>query len=649
MEVEPVVSDSAADTKPEEVNTKSDEIVAEPTTDEKVVVDATEAKSTTKEDEYAYLETTGFTSERFKIEIRNMPKYYGIAELKKFLNSELSLSTNKIKIIRPGCPFLFVCFRDEKGRQAAITTLNGYTWKNKKLQAFEAKPAPDPLVKRRNQASGADGKVTVKKRKTLEESVTALAYLSYEDQLVQKQSEMRNVLNKLGKEVWKTCPALRGHVEEERKLHDGLPCKLERIRKSPQVDGYRNKCEFSIGKDDQGEIRVGFRVGSYSNGFLDVESPQNLKNVSDKMKATVKFYEEFVRKSTLDVYSPETYQGHFRQLTVRTSSSTGDVMVVIGIHPQTMTEEELTAFKASIVDHFTSDQGKQIGISSIYLEKIGKRESGQTVNPVEHLHGETHIVDVIHGLKFRISPLAFFQINTPSAEVLYQCAIDLAETSQQTSVLDICCGTGTIGLCFAKHCKQVLGVELNPQAIEDAKYNAELNKIDNCKFYAGNADDLITSLIRNANIQAGENLVAIVDPPRAGLHVRSITQLRNARGLNRLIYVSCSPNSAVKNWVDLMRPCSKAMRGTPFVLKKALPVDLFPHTPHVELVLLFEREPEKEEAEMTEVEEKEGDEAKPADEEMKVSDSEIVEGEAKEDTEMKTVSEEVEDKTNGQD
>ncbi|XP_062564599.1 tRNA (uracil-5-)-methyltransferase homolog A [Armigeres subalbatus] len=546
-----------------------------------------------KENEYAYLETTGFTSERFKIEIRNLPKHYGVAELKKLLNNELSLSTNKIKIMRPGCPFLFVCFRDEEGRQAAIKIINGYTWKNKKLQAFEAKPAPDPLIKRRNEAAGADGVVTVKKRKTLEESVTALSYLSYEDQLVQKQSEMRNVLINLGKEVWKTCPGLRSFVEQQRKLFDGLPCKLERIQKSPQIDGYRNKCEFSVGKDDQGEIRVGFRVGSYSNGFLDVESPQNLKNISDKMKETVKFYEEFVRGSEYDVYSPETYQGCFRQLTVRTSSSTGEVMVVIGIHPQSMTEEELLKFKSSVVEYFTLDNVKAIGISSIYLEKIGKRISGQTVNPIEHLHGNTHIVEVIHGLKFRISPLAFFQINTPSAEVLYQCAIDLAESTPQTSVLDICCGTGTIGLCFAKHCKQVLGVELIPQAIEDAKYNAELNEIENCKFFAGNADDLITSLIRNANIETGENLVAIVDPPRAGLHVRSITQLRNARGLNRLVYVSCSPLSAVKNWVDLMRPCSKAMRGSPFLLKKAIPVDLFPHTPHVELVLLFERDTAK--------------------------------------------------------
>ncbi|XP_055625301.1 tRNA (uracil-5-)-methyltransferase homolog A [Toxorhynchites rutilus septentrionalis] len=544
-----------------------------------------------KEDEFAYLDATGFTSERFKIEIKNLPKYYGISEMKKLLNVKLKLSTNKIKIMRPGCPFIFVCFRDESARQAAIKALDGFMWKGKKLHAIEAKPSPDPLVKRRNESAG--DVVNIKKRRTLEESVTALSYLSYEDQLKQKQSEMRNVLTSFGNEAWRSCSSLRPYIEAQRKEHDGLPCQLEDIRASPKTDGYRNKCEFSIGKNEHGEIRVGFRVGSYSNGFLEVESPKNLKNVSDSMKYTVELFEEYVQQSKYEVYSAETYKGYFRQLTVRTSTDTGEIMVVVGIHPQSLSKEELQELKDSLVQCFSTEKAKEIGISSIYFEPMEKRMPGQNVNSVEHLYGETHIVDVIHGLQFRISPLAFFQINTPSAEVLYQCAIDMAQPSKQTSILDICCGTGTIGLCFAKHCKQVLGVEIIPQAIEDAQYNADLNKVDNCKFYAGNADDLLTCLIRNANIQQDESLVAIVDPPRAGLHIRSIAQLRNARGLDRLIYVSCSPKSAIKNWIDLMRPCSKELRGLPFVAKKAIPVDMFPHTPHCELLILFERKTER--------------------------------------------------------
>uniref|UniRef100_A0A3F2YU11 tRNA (uracil(54)-C(5))-methyltransferase n=1 Tax=Anopheles christyi TaxID=43041 RepID=A0A3F2YU11_9DIPT len=575
------------------MDVEKDSVIAAETSKEKVSVELNN-KSEIKGEEYAYLDATGFTSELFKIELRGLPKYYGIGELKKLLNVKMKLSTNKIKIMKPGSPFIFICFRNQEDREAAIKMLDGYKWKGKSLSAFEAKPAPDPLVRRRKEASAADGEPLNIKRRTVEASATSLAYLPYEEQLKQKQSEMENVLQKFGKELWSSIPTLRIFVEKQRLLHGGLPCAFEPIRPSPMQDGYRNKCEFSIGKDALGVKRVGFRVGSYSNGFLEVESIAHLKHIPECMKQTVALFEQFVQSSPFDVYSAETYQGYFRQLTVRMSHATGQVMVVVGVHLQSLSEEEKNAMKSSIVECLTSEPGKKAGISSIHFEIIQKRQQGQYTNPIEHLYGDTHIEDNILGLTFRISPAAFFQINTPAAEVLYQCAIDLAAPNNNTSILDICCGTGTIGLCFARHCKQVLGVDIVEQAIEDAKHNAEKNGIENCIFFAGNSDDLIMSLIRQANIMPDqqESLIAVVDPPRAGLHIRSITQLRNARGLNKLVYVSCSPQSAIKNWVDLMRPCSKQLRGEPFVAKKAMAVDLFPHTPHTELIILFERETE---------------------------------------------------------
>ncbi|XP_053668535.1 tRNA (uracil-5-)-methyltransferase homolog A [Anopheles marshallii] len=567
-------------------------VVEESTAEE--AVEKKDEKCEIKGEEYAYLDATGFTSELFKIELRGLPKYYGIGELKKLLNVKMKLSTNKIKIMKPGSPFIFICFRNQADREAAIKALDGYKWKGKELSAFEAKPAPDPLVRRRKEASAAEGEPMNIKRRTVEASATSLAYLSYEQQLKQKQSEMENVLQKFGKELWSTIPTLRVFVEKQRQEHGGLPCAFEPIRPSPMQDEYRNKCEFSIGKDAQGVKRVGFRVGSYSNGFLEVESIAQLKHIPNCMKQAVALFEEFVQNSPFDVYSAETYQGYFRQMTVRMSHATGQVMVIVGVHLQSLSEDEQKGLKTAIVECLTSEMGKKAGICSIHFEVIQKRQQGQYTNPIEHLYGETHIEEKILGLTFRISPGAFFQINTPAAELLYQCAIDVAAPDQNTSLLDICCGTGTIGLCFARHCKQVLGVDIVEQAIKDAEYNAQKNGVENCKFFAGNADDLITSLIRQANIipEQQESLIAIVDPPRAGLHIRSITQLRNARGLDKLVYVSCSPQSAIKNWVDLMRPCSKQLRGDPFIAKKAIAVDLFPHTPHTELIILFERETE---------------------------------------------------------
>ncbi|XP_050072056.1 tRNA (uracil-5-)-methyltransferase homolog A [Anopheles maculipalpis] len=574
--------------EPEKMSAESEE---SPT---KQVVLKQDITSELKGDEYAYLDATGFTSELFKIELRGLPKYYGIGELKKLLNVKMKLSTNKIKIMKPGSPFIFICFRNQEDREAAIKALDGYKWKGKELSAFEAKPAADPLVRRRKEAATTEGEPINVKRRTVEASSTSLAYLPYEQQLKQKQSEMENVLQKFGKELWSLIPTLRSYVENQRQKHGGLPCALESIRPSPMQDGYRNKCEFSIGKDAEGVKRVGFRVGSYSNGFLEVESIEHLKHIPNCMKQTVALFEQFVQTSSFDVYSAETYQGYFRQLTVRMSHATGQVMVIVGVHLQSLSEDEQKMMKAAILECLISDAGKKAGICSIYFEVIQKRQQGQHTNPLEHLYGDTHIEDKILGLTFRISPGAFFQINTPAAELLYQCAIDVAAPDKNTTILDICCGTGTIGLCFARHCKQVFGVDIVEQAIKDAEYNAERNGVENCKFFAGNSDDLIVSLLRQANVipEQQETLIAIVDPPRAGLHIRSITQLRNARGLNKLVYVSCSPQSAIKNWIDLMRPCSKQLRGNAFVAKKAIAVDLFPHTPHTELVILFEREAE---------------------------------------------------------
>ncbi|KAI4456679.1 trna (uracil-5-)-methyltransferase [Holotrichia oblita] len=205
---------------------------------------------------------------------------------------------------------------------------------------------------------------------------------------------------------------------------------------------------------------------------------------------------------------------------------------------------------------------------------------------IQHLYGSTHIYEQILDLKFRISPEAFFQINTDAAEILYKSAIELACASESSTVVDICCGTGTIGLCFAKSCKQVLGLELIQQAVDDAKENAKINGIENSEFFAGKAEEILSSVCYKAK---SDDVIGIVDPPRAGLHQKAITQLRKVRNLKKLVYISCNPNAALKNFVDLGRPMSKTMQEEPFVPIKAVAVDMFPYTKHCELVVYFER------------------------------------------------------------
>lgn len=370
-------------------------------------------------------------------------------ELRKLINSKLKLNLAKIKLPRPGNPWAYVCFRSQEEREAGIKALNGYKWKGATLEATEAKPAPDPLVKRRNEQRDDDHHLA-KKRKTVAESTTPLAHLSYPAQLQTKTAEIEEILRKLSKGMWPNSPK---YIGQQQKKYNGLPCEFEAIKESPRIDGYRNKCEFSVGKDMNNETVVGFRLGSYATGFTEVGEIGELKQIPEVMKGAVKAFQEFVRaQDKLEVFNAEKQTGHFKQLMVRTSElEGGQLMLVVGINPQSLTKEELEVFAGDLVKFFGADGGgKDVPVTSLYWQELKRRDPNQKRDPVHHLMGTTHITDRILGLTFRISPEAFFQVNTEAAEVLYKTAIELGAVTPQTTVLDICCGTGTIGLCFAR-------------------------------------------------------------------------------------------------------------------------------------------------------------------------------------------------------
>ncbi|EDW18917.1 uncharacterized protein Dmoj_GI11815 [Drosophila mojavensis] len=544
--------------------------------------------------EFDYLERNEFTSEIYKIEVKNMG-YFGIGELKKLLKNTLKLDMTKIK--SPARKeYAFVCFRSQADQQRALETLNGYKWKGRILKAVAAKASADPLQKRRGEAN--DGDVKPKRQRTAVEATCPLAEMPYEQQLEQKTEEMSALLKKYTQEL--------RHLNADAKPHlDKF--EFKGVLPSPTVQGYRNKNEFTVGKNAAGEIVVGFRLGSYSDGSVEVAEVQELPHLPAQAKWAARSFQQLVRQSKFQPFNPDGNVGHFRQLMVRCSSATGELMLVAGIYSSNLNETELLELQQELKAFYEQpEQNETHKCTSLYYQDVKHREAGQMVNPVTHLSGSTHITDTIQGLQFRISPLAFFQINTAGADVLYQQAIDLAAPNQETIMLDICCGTGTIALAFAKHCKQVLGVEIVPDAIKDAEHNAETNGIKNCKFFTGNADDYIKSMVREAvyGQEPGKpiDLIAVVDPPRAGLHTRSIAAIRSASDIKRLVYVSCNPNSAKRNFIELARPESKQYKGEPFYPKTAVAVDMFPHTTHTELVILFERDSKTTPAESVEQE-----------------------------------------------
>ncbi|KAK3576133.1 hypothetical protein CHS0354_043100 [Potamilus streckersoni] len=550
-------------------------------------------------DPFEYTKRAGFTSEIFKIELLNMPKRFGFGELKKKL---FNLGLKPVKLKAQGKNFTFVTFRCEEDRESALQMLNGFKWKGSVLKAKKANPAADPLLQKRKQKeAGGDGSHQGKRQKTdstveeglspedrLKHSVCPLCDISYEEQLKQKVEDIKGILKKFGRLIEKECPDLKGWLNEQRNKFDWMCCELLDIKPSPVVSGYRNKCEFTIGQDINGKDNtVGFRYGQYSSGSVGVGEPDQIPIISNKMKTVVKRFQEYIRSSSYSSYSPQNHTGHWKQLTVRTSRL-DHLMIMVDFHPQQLSQDKVESEKNRLHEYFTAGDGQDLGITSCFFRSHSEKCSGSSTDVShEHLLGDKYITEKLLDLQFRISPDAFFQVNSLGAEVLYTQVAEWCGCSPNTTVLDICCGTGTIGLTIAKNVERVIGVEVCSEAVEDAKYNAVLNGITNLTYHCAKAEEAIPQIMKT--IKSSE-VIAVVDPPRAGLHPNVIRAIRRSPFVNRLVYVACNANAALTNFLDLMRPVSKRLKGNPFVPVKALPVDLFPHTKHCELLVLFERE-----------------------------------------------------------
>ncbi|KAM4052275.1 tRNA (uracil-5-)-methyltransferase homolog A [Anomaloglossus baeobatrachus] len=555
-----------------------------------------DSEETGNADMYRYIKDDLFTSEIFKVEIQNLPKYIGFNDVKKFL-AKYGLNPHKIKLMQKQT-FAFVTFKSEEERNKAMKVIHGVMWKNRLLTVRLAKPKADPIMKKRKQDD--DKEQSLSKRKAAEEStqeeslskqiadvVTPLWQIPYEEQLKMKEQECEHVLQRLTKEIGNTNKALLPWLFVQKQKYNKVCCPLEGVRPSPVQTEYRNKCEFLIGAGASNEDKtVGFRLGKYKGGTCAVVEPFDTVHIPSITKKVVKAFQEYIRASPYVGYSPESYEGHWKQLTVR-SSRKGHVMAIVYFHPQKLSKEDLTELKSSLAEFFTEGPGKDSGVTSLYFVEEGQRKSPNLEDlPVEHVSGELYIFEELLGLTFRISPHAFFQVNTLAAEVLYSAIADWAQLDQNSTVLDVCCGTGTIGISLAKKVKKVVGIELCQEAISDAKANAKINDLNNVEFRCGKAEDIFPNLI---NSYTAQSPVAIVDPPRAGLHSKVVIAIRKAEHLKRLIYVSCNPKAALNNFVDLCRAPSNRVKGRPFRPIRAMAVDLFPQTPHCELLILFER------------------------------------------------------------
>ncbi|ORZ38959.1 S-adenosyl-L-methionine-dependent methyltransferase [Catenaria anguillulae PL171] len=438
--------------------------------------------------------------------------------------------------------------------------------------------------------------------------------MDYDEQLAQKHTTMETAVSE----------ALRKSGVDKASVQI-----LEPVA-SPIVDGYRSKCEFQIGLGVDGLPTVGFNGGNYLSGQWAVINPRGLKHVNETMLSAVDIIQAFIRtKPDLPVWDKGTKTGFFRLALMRTTSL-GETMYILQLDPRTYEPEQLLALESEFQRYFTTAAAAaNIPVTVLGVQYFsGTNDMFPHDEPVKVLVGDKDTIEeTLCGFQFSISPTSFFQINKPATEVLYGMVRDWAlevdqsipaptSTAESAAanaapkkkiLLDLCCGTGTIGICMSTgNFDKIYGVDIVSEAITNAKANAARNSVTNAEYTAAPVEKYLPGLLNSAEVRAGAEVIAVLDPPRPGVNKAVIKAIRTCPAIRRVVFVSCDIKQVQTNLMDLMREATGSHPGARFTMHRCQVVDLFPHTKHMEVVMEFRRvdEPaaEKEQAETEAIE-----------------------------------------------
>jgi 23S rRNA (uracil1939-C5)-methyltransferase len=332
---------------------------------------------------------------------------------------------------------------------------------------------------------------------------------------------------------------------------------LEPIVPAASQFGYRNKLEYSFTSSEDG-VDLGFHRAGRWDEVIGIEECLLTTDLGNWIRLAVR---DWAREEQLEPYDQATGSGYLRHLVVREGRNTGQALVVLVTAPGERFE---AGYLVDVLRRFRE-------VRSIHWA-INDTPAEQTNLPTKLLWGADAIEEEILGLRFRVRPSAFLQTNTEMAARLYELAREYAELRGDENVFDLYCGTGTIGLSLAGRVHTVWGLEISEEAVACAIENAELNGIENAHFFAGNVGQTIEELRE----EAGSPDVVIVDPPRAGLAGKALRRT-GALGASRIVYVSCNPTTLASDLQVLRDEYG-------YELVRCRPVDMFPHTPHVESV-----------------------------------------------------------------
>lgn len=367
-----------------------------------------------------------------------------------------------------------------------------------------------------------------------------LMHVAYDQQLIYKRQILLDAFNK----HWQLTPQLENLI---------LPTLT-----SPKIKGYRNKNQYPISIEN-GKVVAGlYQEGT--NELVDINEDSVLNNVNNEITKLIK---QLIIKYRISISKSKKVLG-IRYIATRSSFATGDVQaILIANSPKIDHLDKLVAKLSqhkrvkSIILNITEDDDHLV---------MGRRNIT--------LYGEDYIIEKIGNISYQLSANSFFQLNPLQTKVLYDKVIELSQLTKEDTVLDAFCGVGTIGIYCSQYCKEVYGMDLVKEAIKDAQANIERNNITNCQYVTGDANKLVQQWVK-----AGKHFdVAIVDPPRIGLGGLA-QQLMNTKA-KKIVYVSCNPSSLAKDLKILTRK---------YHVRTIQPLDMFPHTPQVEAVVLLER------------------------------------------------------------
>lgn len=324
---------------------------------------------------------------------------------------------------------------------------------------------------------------------------------------------------------------------------------------------YRNKLQYPVGKDKNGNIIVGV----FANRTHEIIKTNECLIQNIKANEIAKFIVQLAKKYDISVYDENNQQGLLRHIVIKTGIRTNEIMVILVINGDSLSYQE----------NFLNElKNKYNEIESIVLN-INKKNTNVILGDKNiNLLGNGYIKDILGDYYFRISPLSFYQVNPVQAEALYNIAIEGLNITKQDVVFDLYCGIGTISIFASKYAKKVYGVEIVEQAIKDAKWNSEFNKIENTKFIAGDTEKVIDDLINNKKIIPN---IVIVDPPRKGLDRNTINNIIKIHP-KKIAYISCNPATLVRDLAYL---------EDMYKIEMIQPVDMFPWTSHVECCVVM--------------------------------------------------------------